>query len=104
MSPRNWLLRIEDILESIEDIENFISGMNFKEFEDDKKTYKAVIRSLEVIGEASHHLPDEIKSKHPEVPWRKMKDFRNVLIHEYFGVDPKHYLEYNQRSIDSIKN
>lgn len=89
MSPRSWKLRVEDILQSIEDVETFTSGQTFQEFESDKKTYFAVIRSLEILGEASHHVPDAIKKNHPDIPWRKMKDFRNVLIHEYFGVDPE---------------
>ena len=87
MSPRIWQLRIEDVLEQITDIEGFLKGVTKESFQTDKKTYNAVIRSLEVIGEAVHHLPDEIKDKYSEIPWRKMKDFRNVLIHEYFGVD-----------------
>ena len=62
-------------------------GLNLEQFRSDKKTYFAVIRSLEILGEASHHLPEAIKEKYPDIPWRKMKDFRNLLIHEYFGVD-----------------
>jgi len=83
VSPRSWKLRIDDILESIADIEIFTKGMTQDRFEKDKKTYLAVVRSLEVIGEASHHVPESIKAKYPKVPWRKMKDFRNILIHEY---------------------
>ena len=89
MSPRSSRLRIEDILDAISDIEKFINGFSQEDFETDKKTYLAVIRSLEVIGEASHNFSDELKSKYKKIPWRKMKDFRNVLIHEYFGVDPE---------------
>lgn len=87
MSPRGWRLRIQDILDGFQDLKSFVEGMTPDQFQTDKKTYFAVIRSLEVIGEAAHHVPDEIKQKYPQIPWRKLKDFRNVLIHEYFGVD-----------------
>ncbi|MDZ4677592.1 MAG: DUF86 domain-containing protein [Oligoflexia bacterium] len=87
MSPRAWKLRIHDILDGIKDIKSFIADRTREQFSADKKTYLAVIRSLEVIGEAAHHTPDAIKKKYPEIPWRKIKDFRNVLVHQYFGID-----------------
>ena len=87
MSPRKWDLRVSDILTSIEDIENFTHGMTLDSFRMDRKTVLAVIRCLEVIGEASHKIPVDIQVRNPEIPWRKIKDFRTLLIHEYFGVD-----------------
>jgi uncharacterized protein with HEPN domain len=87
VSPRDWDLRISDILGCIKEIRSFISGVTPEQFPKDRKTYLAVIRSLEVIGEAAHHVPEAVKGKFPEVPWRKLKDFRNLLIHEYHGVD-----------------
>ena len=89
MSPRSWKLRIEDIVENIKDIESFIQGLDYKKFSEDKKTFNAVIRSLEIIGEAAGHVPKEIQSIHTQIPWVLIKDFRNVLAHQYFGVDNK---------------
>lgn len=78
---------LEDILDSIIDIEQFIRGMDFEAFENDKKTMNAVIRSLEVIGEATKNIPEPIKKKYPSIPWKTMAGMRDKMIHEYFGVD-----------------
>ena len=56
-------------------------------FVKDRKTYSATIREFEIIGEAVGKLPMELKAKAPDTPWQDIKDFRNLLIHEYFGVD-----------------
>lgn len=88
MLPRSWKLRVRDILGAIDDVKQFSADVTTAEgFRTDKKTYFAVLRCLEIIGEAAHHVPEKIKDKYPEIPWRKLKDFRNILIHEYFGVD-----------------
>jgi len=63
--------------------------MNFEAFSSDKRTIKAVLYNLAVIGEAARRVPQEIIGKYPLVPWQEMNDMRNVLIHEYFGVDLK---------------
>lgn len=78
---------IQDITESISDCVEFVKGMTFDDFVKDKKTVNAVIRSLEVIGEAARNIPEEIRLKWPEVPWKKMAGMRDKLIDEYFGVD-----------------
>jgi len=71
----------------VTDIESFVSNMDFDAFCGDKKTINAVIRSLEVIGEASTKIPPEISDRYPAIPWKHMRVMRNKLIHEYFGVD-----------------
>jgi len=78
---------LNDILESISDIREFVMGMSFDAFINDRKTVKAVIRSLEVIGEAVNKLPQDIRDRYTETPWQEMIGMRNRLIHEYFGVD-----------------
>jgi len=87
MPPRSWRVRIEDILEAIDNIEHYVAGLDFDAFEADRKTVDAVERNLEIIGEATANLPDEVLARWPEVPWRYMKGVRNLLAHEYFGVD-----------------
>lgn len=87
MSERDFRLYCEDILDSGNAILQFIKDMSFEEFCQDRKTYSAVIREFEVIGEAVGQLPDELKQHHPNVEWQDVKDFRNLLAHEYFGVD-----------------
>jgi len=78
---------LNDILSSMEDIEEFIKGMDFEKFISDKKTINAVIRSLEIIGEAAKKVPMDIRDKYPEIPWKYMAGMRDKLIHEYHGVD-----------------
>ncbi len=78
---------LADILESINDIDAFTTGMTYEEFSQDKKTVNAVIRSLEVIGEATKKIPPEIRNLHPALPWKEIAGMRDKLIHEYFGVD-----------------
>jgi uncharacterized protein with HEPN domain len=78
---------IEDILNAIDEIEEFIAGMDFDTFNSDRKTINAVVRSLEVMGEAATKIPPVIRDKYPGIPWKRITGMRNKLIHEYFGVD-----------------
>jgi uncharacterized protein with HEPN domain len=87
MSERDFRLYCEDILDSGAAILQFVKGMSFEEFSADRKTYSAVIREFEIIGEAVGKLPEVLKGTRPEVEWQDIKDFRNLLSHEYFGVD-----------------
>jgi len=86
---RDYTLFFQDILNAIRAIENFIEGMNFELFKEDDKTSSAVIRKLEIIGEAIKHIPDDTKNKHSEIPWREIAGMRDRLIHAYFGIDYK---------------
>lgn len=76
-----------DIAKEIENLEKFLYGLQFEDFKKDEKTTYACIRSLEIIGEATKHVPDEIKKKYPKIPWKHMAGMRDILIHDYFGVD-----------------
>jgi len=87
MSKRDKKLFIIDIKESIEAIFEYTKDYSIETFVNDRKTYSAVIREFEIIGEAIKHLPQEITAQYDKVQWRDIKDFRNLLIHEYFGVD-----------------
>ncbi len=78
---------VQDILTSIQEIEEFTEYMEFEDFVEDKKTVNAVIRSLEVMGEAVKKIPPDIRDKYPEVPWKYIAGMRDKLIHEYHGVD-----------------
>jgi len=84
---RDYTLFIRDILDAIERIDEFVSGMNFEEFKGDDKTVSAVVRKLEIIGEATKNVPDEIKETYPALPWNSMAKMRDRLIHGYFVVD-----------------
>lgn len=78
---------LADILNAVEEAEEFTRGMSYEVFAAHRKTVNAVIRSLEVLGEATKRIPDDFRSKHPEIPWSKMCGMRDVLIHDYMGVD-----------------
>lgn len=85
---RDRMLYLSDILQAIESIESFVAGMDFETFCADDKTASAVIRKLEVIGEAVKQLPEESRQRYPDIPWRQIAGMRDKLIHFYFGVDP----------------
>ena len=86
---KDYKAYISHILESIILIEQYTENISFEEFEKDRKTIDAVIRNFEIIGEASNKLPEEFRKQYPEVPWRSIIGLRNVLIHDYLGVDIK---------------
>lgn len=87
MPERDSALYLMDVRESGNAILEYLEGMSFEDFCRDRKTYSAVIREFEIIGEAVGKLPDQLKQSRPEIQWQDIKDFRNLLIHEYFGVD-----------------
>ena len=80
---------LHHILEAIESIEEYLNGFNYESFSKDKKTIDAVVRELQIIGEASGRLHAEFGGSHPDIPLRDIRDMRNVLTHEYFGVNAK---------------
>ena len=87
MPPREWRLRVEDILEAIARIQQYVEGLTFEQFQADQKTVDAVVRNLEIIGEAVRHLSASQQGLPGETPWADIAGMRNILIHEYFGVD-----------------
>ncbi|MBI5100381.1 MAG: DUF86 domain-containing protein [Nitrospirae bacterium] len=87
MPERDIQLYLGDILDSSNAVMAYVAGITFEDFCNDRKTYSAVVREFEIIGEAAGKLPDVLKLRRSDVEWQDIKDFRNLLIHEYFGVD-----------------
>jgi uncharacterized protein with HEPN domain len=84
---RNYKLFIKDIISAMKSIEEFVEGLSLDEVKEDDKTSSAVIRKFEIIGEATRHVPEDLKEKYPDIPWKRMAGMRDRLIHAYFGVD-----------------
>jgi len=87
MSKRHWKLRVEDIITSAERIQDYIKSMTYEEFASDQKTVDAVIRNLEIIGEASKFIPEELMEKFNYINWEGIIGLRNIIAHFYFGID-----------------
>jgi uncharacterized protein with HEPN domain len=87
VQPRNWKIRISDILQCIAKIKRYTKGYTFDDFQEDEKTVDSVLRNLEIIGEAARQVPSDVKAQHPEIPWAEMLAIRNIVIHEYHGVN-----------------
>ncbi|MGB9939272.1 DUF86 domain-containing protein [Methanosarcina sp.] len=98
--PEDFLI---DILNSIEKIESFIEGFEFEDFSTDDKTIYAVILALEIIGEATKDLPDSLKIRHPEVPWREMSGLRDKMVHGDFGLDLEAIWNIAVEDVSSLK-
>jgi len=82
-------LYLDDILQAIARIHEYVQGLEYDDFERDRKTFDAVVRNLEVIGEAARALPDSVKQQSSQVEWPKLVGLRNILIHQYFGISAR---------------
>lgn len=93
-----------DIVTAIDEVEEFTLGLSYGEFAADKKTVNAVIRSLEVLGEATKRIPPAVREQHPEIPWKNMAGMRDVLIHDYMGVDLKTVWKVAKERLPALRN
>jgi uncharacterized protein with HEPN domain len=94
---------VEDVIKAMNKAVKFVEGMSYKEFIQDEKTVFAVIRAIEIIGEAVKNIPDDVRKTYPEIPWRGMAGMRNKVIHEYFGVDPEVVWKTIRERIPEVK-
>jgi len=84
---RNIRLYINDIIECIDSIAEFTKGMSYPDFFSDDRTRSAVVRKIEIIGEATKSIPASIRERCPQIPWKEMAQMRDKTAHAYFGVD-----------------
>lgn len=101
---RDYTLFLKDIISAIDAIEDFVAGMSLDDLTQDDKTSSAVIRKFEVIGEAAKHLPDKVRQRHPEIPWKNIVGMRDRLIHAYFGIDFKLVWEVIKVELPGLKS
>jgi len=85
--PRDHRLYLDDIVGAVDRIQSYVQGMDYSRFATDQRTMDAVVRNLEIIGEAAARIPDELRSGALGIEWRKIVALRNILAHEYFGVN-----------------
>ena len=100
--PRDYRVYLDDILEAASRIQSYTSGLTHAQFSADLKTLDAVVRNLEIIGEAIKKIPDEIRTKSPDVEWEKIAGLRDILIHEYFGIDTEIIWDVTQNKLPSL--
>ena len=95
---------LQDILDSTDKISVFIADMTYDDFAGDDKTAFAVVRALEIIGEASKKIPQEIRAMYPKIPWREVAGMRDKLIHAYFGVDLEVVWQTINEDLQGLRN
>ncbi len=101
--PRDYRLQVDDILEAIARVREYTAQMSEEAFASDHKTQDAVIRNLEIIGEAARNLPEDIRASADHIEWHKIIAFRNVLIHEYFGINVKILWDVITNKLDDLE-
>lgn len=100
---RDYILFLEDIHDAVNKIERYIGNLSLEDFSADSMAIDAVIRNFEVIGEATKNIPKRIRDKYPYVEWKEAVGFRNVLIHDYFGIDTEAVWDTIKNNIPTFK-
>lgn len=101
--PRDHKVFLQDVLDAIANVAEFVGALTLDEFKADKKTLHAVIRNLEVIGEAVKGVPSELRQRHPQVPWQRIAGLRDILIHRYFEIDIDIVWDIVQNKLPELK-
>jgi uncharacterized protein with HEPN domain len=103
MAKRSARERLKDIAKSIEKVERFLIGKAFDDFRTDALIHDAVVRNLEIVSEASRHIPEDVKAQASHIPWREIADFGNVLRHGYEGVNDGIIWDTIQRDLPTLR-
>lgn len=87
MIKRTYKLYLNDIIQAMNKIEKYSQGLDYDSFVNNEMVVDAVLRNIEVIGEAATQIPENMRQQYSHIPWKKIIGLRNIVIHEYFGVD-----------------
>ena len=101
---REYRLFLDDMLKACDKVMRFTRGLSLEQFQADEKTFDAVMRDLEIIGEAAKHIPDEMRRQHPGIHWREISGFRDIVAHEYFGLDMEVVWDVITRQVPTLHN
>ena len=101
---RDYILFLEDILNAIGKIERYTKGLTFEGLSKNDMAADAILRNFEIIGEAAKNVPERVRRKYPFVEWKEAIGFRNVLIHDYFGIDLESVWDTVKKNIPSLKS
>jgi len=101
---RDYKLYLNDIIEAIHRIESYMTDLNKDEFSENSLYQDAVVRNLEIIGEAVKNIPKNFRKKNPDVEWKKIAGIRDILAHSYFGIDIDIVWDIMQNKIPELKD
>jgi uncharacterized protein with HEPN domain len=102
MSKRDTILLLDDMLQAATKIKRYVSDLDYESFISDDKTMDAVVRNFEIIGEAANRIDSEFQNNNPEIEWKRIRGFRNRIVHEYFGIDYEIVWEIIESYLDEL--
>ena len=102
MSKRDISLLLDDMLESANKIKRYTLNMTYGSFINEEKTVDAVVRNFEIIGEAANRIDPDFRTKNPEIEWKRIRGFRNRIVHDYFGIDYEIVWEIIEKNLDEL--
>ncbi|WKZ69262.1 MAG: DUF86 domain-containing protein [Melioribacteraceae bacterium] len=103
MSKKDWKILVNDILFAINKIENYTNELSYEDFIVNDLVKDAVVRNIEIIGEASNRIPDDVKAQIDKIPWKKLRGIRNRIVHDYFGVDQDIIWQIISKELSDLK-